>query len=229
MTVNTIPRTRLPREVRMEQTLRAAHDLFAERGYGPVTMDEVAASVGVTKPLLYNYFGNKERLYLACMEPAGDALVAAVVGAVQRTSTPEQALRSGIHAFFAFVDRDRNSWRVLFDETQPLEGGIALRVAAYRAEIAELVAEVMLAQLTPPSRLQVDALSVALLGAAEALVRWWLRTESLTASETAELLIRTVEPGLAAGVAAVRKKTSGSHGSSQAPVDLAPAQGGAGA
>jgi len=74
----------------MEQTLRVAHDLFAERGYGPVTMDEVAASVGVTKPLLYNYFGNKERLYLACMEPAGDALVSAVVGAVQRTSTPER-------------------------------------------------------------------------------------------------------------------------------------------
>ena len=40
-----------------------------------VTMDEVAAVVGVTKPLLYAYFGNKERLYLACMEPAAEALV----------------------------------------------------------------------------------------------------------------------------------------------------------
>src|SRR5271155_79339 len=126
----TITRSRLPREERMEQTLRVAHALFAERGYGPVTMDEVAAAVGVTKPLLYNYFGNKERLYLACMEPAGDALLEAVVGAVERTSTPLDALRSGIHAFFAFVDQDRSSWRVLFDETQPLEGGIALRVAA---------------------------------------------------------------------------------------------------
>ena len=49
--------------------------LFAERGYAAVTMDEVAAAVGVTKPLLYNYFGNKERLYIACMERAGDALI----------------------------------------------------------------------------------------------------------------------------------------------------------
>jgi AcrR family transcriptional regulator len=46
----------------MEQTLLVAHGLFAERGYAAVTMDEVAAAVGVTKPLLYNYFGNKERL-----------------------------------------------------------------------------------------------------------------------------------------------------------------------
>jgi AcrR family transcriptional regulator len=190
----------------MEQMLKAAHTLFAERGYQPVTMDEVAAAVGVTKPLLYNYFGNKERLYLACMKPAGDALVAAVVGAVEQTSTPEDALRGGISAFFEFVDQDRNSWRVLFDETLPVEGGIARRVGEYRTRIADLVAEALLAQLSPPSRTEVEALSVALLGAAEALVRWWLRTESLTAAETAELLIETVEPGLAARVAAYRSK-----------------------
>ena len=139
MTPTTMTRTRLPREERMEQTLRVAHALFAERGYGPVTMDEVAAAVGVTKPLLYNYFGNKERLYLACMEPGGDALVAAVVGAVERTSTPEEALRSGIHAFFGFVDQDRASWRVIFDETPPIESGIARGVGEYRARITDLV------------------------------------------------------------------------------------------
>ena len=68
-------RTRLSREDRMEQTLDTAHSLFAERGYAAVTMDEIAAAVGVTKPLIYNYFGNKESLYIACMERSGDALV----------------------------------------------------------------------------------------------------------------------------------------------------------
>jgi AcrR family transcriptional regulator len=159
----------------------------------------------VTKPLLYNYFGNKERLYLACMEPAGEALLAAVVGAVERTSTPEQALRSGLHAFFEFVDRDRSAWRVLFDETLPVEGGVARRVGEYRTRITDLVAQSLLAQLSPAYRVEVDALSTALLGAAEALVRWWLRTESLTAREAAELLITTVEPGLHARVEAERK------------------------
>ena len=70
-------------------------------------MVEVAAAVGVTKPLLYNYFGNKEGLYQACMTPASEALAAAVMEAVESTSTPQEALRSGIHAFFAFVDDGR--------------------------------------------------------------------------------------------------------------------------
>src|SRR5438046_10511990 len=100
-------RSRLAKADRMEQALLAAHALFAERGYAAVTMDEVAAAVGVTKPLLYNYFSNKERLYLACLERAGDALLATVVDAVGAARGPDEALRAGVRAFFAFLDADR--------------------------------------------------------------------------------------------------------------------------
>jgi AcrR family transcriptional regulator len=108
-------RSRLPRAERERQMLATAHALFAARGYAAVTMDEVAAEVGVTKPLLYTYFGNKERIYLECMKPAGAALEQTVLEAIEGTTTPTDALRSGIHAFFAFIDADRNAWRVLFD------------------------------------------------------------------------------------------------------------------
>jgi AcrR family transcriptional regulator len=100
---------RLPRAKREEQTLDAARNLFAERGYASVTMDEIAAEVGVTKPLLYTYFGNKEGLYLACMEPAAEALVDTVAAAVEASGTRAETLRAGVHAFFIFVDADRNA------------------------------------------------------------------------------------------------------------------------
>ena len=73
---NVPQRTRLPRAERERQVLDVAHARFAAHGYAAVTMDDVAAGAGVTKPLLYAYFGNKERLYLACMERAGDAMFA---------------------------------------------------------------------------------------------------------------------------------------------------------
>ncbi len=184
----------------MEQTLLAAHGLFAERGYAAVTMDEVAAAVGVTKPLLYNYFGNKERLYIACMKRSGDALVATILETVGDTSNPGDALNQGLRAFFAFLDADRAAWAVLFDETLPQVGELADGVAEYRGRLTTLVSESLLAQLPEKrrgaARIEVEALSTALLGAAEALARWWLRTEATTASEAAELLIATIEPGL---------------------------------
>src|SRR3954452_19889721 len=122
-------RTRLSRADREEQLVAAARVLFGERGYAGATMDDVAQAVGVTKPLLYNYFGNKERLFLACLERSGDALAATIGEAVTATSSPTDALRAGMRAFFAFVDADRAGWSVLFDETLPAAGDIALRAS----------------------------------------------------------------------------------------------------
>ena len=201
MTPAAPSRSRLPRAERERQMLSTAHALFAERGYAAVTMDDIAAAVGVTKPLLYTYFGNKDRLYLACMRPAGDALLETVVAAIGATSTPTDALRSGIQAFFAFIDADRSAWRVLFDETLPAGGEVARGVLEYRERLAGLVTAALLDQLPAGrggrrARAEVAALSAALLGAAEALGRWWLRTGAIPAAEAAELLIATVEPGL---------------------------------
>src|SRR3954452_9695815 len=109
-------RTRLSRDDRMEQTLRAAHELFAERGYAAVTMDEIAAAVGVTKPLLYNYFGNKEQLYIACMERAGDTLIQTIADSVGQSANPGDALGAGVRFVFNFLDTDRAAGAVRFDE-----------------------------------------------------------------------------------------------------------------
>jgi AcrR family transcriptional regulator len=202
-------RTRLPRAEREQQVLDIAHARFAAHGYGAVTMDDVAADAGVTKPLLYAYFGNKERLYLACMERAGDAMLATVLAAVAAADGPADALRRGLRAFFAFVDEDRDAWRVLFDETLPTGGEIARRVGEYRERLVELVAQSNVNRLPARRRAshatEIEALSHALLGAAEALARWWLRTGALPAADAAELLIATVEPGLEAMAAGGRR------------------------
>ena len=186
----------------MEQTLLAAHDLFAVRGYAAVKMDDIAAAVGVTKPLLYNYLGNKEQLYIACMERAGDSLTKTVAESVAESANPGEALGAGVRAFFEFLDSDRAAWAVLFDETLPRGGEIADRVGDYRGVIVELVSGSLLAQLPQDRRdsvrVEFEALSTALLGAAEALARWWLLTEEISAGEAAELLISTIEPGLRA-------------------------------
>lgn len=200
----------------MEQTLVAAHGLFAERGYAAVKMDEIAAAVGVTKPLLYNYFGNKEQLYIACMERSGDTLTRTVAEAIEGTASPAEALAVGVRAFFAFIDSDRAAWAVLFDETLPQSGDVAARAAEYRGQIIEMVSGTLLARLSErqreAARLEVEALSTTLLGAAEALARWWLQGQPLSAEAAAELLIDTVEPGLSARSAPLQASPSTDKG-----------------
>lgn len=48
-----------------EEILEATHQLMSERGYAAMSMDELAARVGVSKPTLYNQFPTKEDLIAA--------------------------------------------------------------------------------------------------------------------------------------------------------------------
>jgi AcrR family transcriptional regulator len=52
---------RLTREEREQQILQKAIQLFAERGFS-VSTHEIARALGITQPLLYNYFPTKEAL-----------------------------------------------------------------------------------------------------------------------------------------------------------------------
>ena len=51
---------RLARAEREQQVLRVAREHFARRGFAATTMEDIALEVGVKKPLLYAYFGNKD-------------------------------------------------------------------------------------------------------------------------------------------------------------------------
>ncbi len=194
----TLPR-RLPRLEREQQILDLAHAQFAREGYSAVTMDGVAAAAGVTKPLLYNYFGNKERLYLSCLGRTGEALVETFGRALEGAANPGDGLKAGLRSFLEFVEGDRGSWQVLYDETLPRGGEIASEVSSYRDELLALVAKAVLDLSPARSRadhVEAEAVAHALLGGVESIVRWWLRTDTLSATEVADLYIDAVEPGL---------------------------------
>jgi AcrR family transcriptional regulator len=60
---------RWTRERRLEHTrsllLDAAEDVFAEKGFTPATLDDIAYAAGYTKGAIYKHFATKEDLFLA--------------------------------------------------------------------------------------------------------------------------------------------------------------------
>jgi len=54
-----------------ERLLVEALRLFTSRGFSATTVREIVEAAGVTKPVLYYYFGSKEGLYLEIMEGIG--------------------------------------------------------------------------------------------------------------------------------------------------------------
>src|SRR6478672_3960981 len=48
--------------------LDAANDLFAERGYEDVSVEDIARAAGVTRGLVHHYFGGRTEVYIALLE-----------------------------------------------------------------------------------------------------------------------------------------------------------------
>lgn len=69
------------RQLLREEILEATHRLMTERGYAAMSMEELAASVGISKPTLYSQFPTKEDLVAAMAARLLDRLFADVEAA----------------------------------------------------------------------------------------------------------------------------------------------------
>src|SRR5437588_7813778 len=86
------PRRRMPRPERERQMLQVAGRSFAARGFHAVSMDEIAEQAGISKPMLYHYFGSKEGLYTAYVRQQGNALLEGMRNATEASAPPAQRL-----------------------------------------------------------------------------------------------------------------------------------------
>jgi AcrR family transcriptional regulator len=62
---------RIPEE-RFDELVRAAVEVFIERGYRRTQMSDVAEAVGIAKGTLYGYVESKEALFALCLKYADD-------------------------------------------------------------------------------------------------------------------------------------------------------------
>lgn len=172
-------RPKVPRAVRERQMLEVAERVFAERGFHAASVDAIAEGAGISKPMIYAYFGSKEGLFLACMESARQRLMESIDRAAGTEAAPEEQLWLGVVAFFRFVAENRDAWTVLFPEASSRGGPFAAESARMRAQMARLTAQLLgeaaAAEGVEPRMLgATEPLGHALVGAAESLANWWL-------------------------------------------------------
>ncbi len=70
------PRRRLSVDERREQLIAVALELFSRRPPEEVSIDDIAAAAGASRPLVYHYFPGKQALYEESLRRAGQELSA---------------------------------------------------------------------------------------------------------------------------------------------------------
>ena len=126
--------------------LRAATHLFAHKGYGSTSVREVVEHAGVTKPTLYYWFENKEKLYLECVQACFVELVPLVHDAVNGPGSVQQRLIRFVHDYVQKGLEDLDGVRLALTATNPSfekrpEIDLMSFHTEYFAPLGQLVAE----------------------------------------------------------------------------------------
>jgi AcrR family transcriptional regulator len=88
-----------------EALVRAARELFADRGYAETSIEQLARAAKVTRGALYYHFGAKEELFRAVYRELGRELAEKAAAAAQEDPRPERHLEIGVQALLdAFLD-----------------------------------------------------------------------------------------------------------------------------
>ena len=151
-------------------------------------MDEIAERAGVSKPVLYQHFPSKLELYLALFDQHAGELVDAVREALASTHDNKQRVAATIAAYFEFVDRDGEPFRLVFESDLTNESAVRERVDEVTERCAQAIAEVIREDTDLPAE-QAMLLGVALTGMAQVTARYWLSTEGSIPRDAASVLV----------------------------------------
>jgi AcrR family transcriptional regulator len=199
----------VPRAVREQLILDVAGQVFARDGFHSGSMDEIASLAGVSKPMLYAYFGSKEGLYVAYIDRTGRELLERLLGAAEAIEAPPARLRARINEFLAFVEEHRDGWTVLFREmasSRPL----ADQVGVLRRQLTDAVQRMLDGGVSPGlGELESEAIAHMIVGAGESLANWWLDHPEVKRAEVAAWYVELAQAAIGA---ALRRKTGGPAG-----------------
>ena len=131
-------------ERRRPLVLDAARRLFVDHGYRGTSMEGIAAAAGVTKPVVYRCYPNKQDLFRALLEREEERLLESVTAALPAKLDPgdlEAVFKAGFTALFVAAREEPDSWRIVFVSEHGSEPAITRRVHRARASVVERLTE----------------------------------------------------------------------------------------
>jgi AcrR family transcriptional regulator len=182
------PRTRLDPEVRREQILDAAELVFQGRDPSEVTFEQIAEAAGVSRALVYNYFGDKGGLVAAVYVRTLRRLDQELLDSAGPGVTDADRLRALVSCYLRFASANPAGWR-LIGSTAAIEHPEVQ--AARRARSDQLTASW---GGTPQAR----TAARAVVGFLEAATLDWIEHTDADLERTAELLFTILWTGLSA-------------------------------
>ncbi|GAA4202930.1 hypothetical protein GCM10022252_59810 [Streptosporangium oxazolinicum] len=180
---------------RREQLIQISRTLFAEKGFDGTSVEEIAATANVSKPVVYEHFGGKEGVYAVVIDREMQKLLSLVTEALSASHSLIKLERAAL-ALLAYVEENSEGFRILVRDSHAASGTGTF--ASLINDIASQVEDVMVDEFVErgydpklaPMYAQMLVGMVALTG------QWWLDVRRPAREEVAAHLVNLAWNGL---------------------------------
>lgn len=131
---------RMPPQQRREQLIDAALSVIVAQGYEGVSIEAIARTAGVTRPVIYDHFPNLGRLLQALIEREENyalAQLADVVPDSPREGDPPELFAAGVRRFLDAVASRPDTWRIILLPPEGTPAIVRQHVETNRAQLLE--------------------------------------------------------------------------------------------
>lgn len=180
---------------RRNELLDAAERVIARSG-PDVSMDEVAAELGLTKPAVYRWLGSKAELIAALGERIGQRLRDDLAKAVVVPGEVREVVRAAVDVFCRFVEEHPDLYQFMIQAppSQPIGDGLTGRpfVWSIATELETSIAATLEGAGGDPA--VAGTWSYAVIGAVFVAAEGWRSIGGITRTELVEHLVELIAP-----------------------------------
>jgi TetR/AcrR family transcriptional regulator len=190
--------------------LREAAASFNFKGYHATSLNEIAASLGVTKAALYHYFPNKNSLLAACFEQAMDVAFASLERGRKQGKNGRDRLVLTISGYVSQLIDELNCCVVLMEE-QALEPGDRAKLVRQRDKFERALRALVKEGIEDGSVVPCDPkLAIfVILGAMNWVPKWFKPSGAWTPEQLTVALSQIFERALSSAPAAALPRDVG--------------------
>lgn len=179
-------RTRLDPAVRRREIVEAAARVFAEHDPSEVSFERVAEEAGVSRGLVYSYFGDRGSLLAAVYDHELRLLDAEIDGALESLGSDHERLSRAVAAYLGFAWRHRRSWSIIASASASRHPAVREAIQARTDRIAAAITD------APEARVLVRGV----LGMLEAAALHTLEDDDTDRDRLARLLTKVIWDGV---------------------------------
>ncbi|GAA0532000.1 TetR/AcrR family transcriptional regulator [Saccharopolyspora spinosporotrichia] len=190
-------RWREHRQARRAEFVEAAVRAIREHG-ADVGMDEIAATAGVSKPVLYRHFSDKSDLYVAVGEWGAELLMNRLRPALGGQGSPNERIRRIIGVYLGVIEEFPDLYRFVvrrnFTDRPVTQDPVVAEKTVIANSLSRLLGEYMRALGLDSGG--VEAWSHGLVGMVQASGDWWLDRQSMSRENLTDYLAQIIWYGI---------------------------------